>query len=123
MVIFVVANFKEKELIAKKVIDPEESAWEGLKDETREIPRLPHNNVGIEDIQKDSLPDSSSMVDWHNYTFIQVHHHQSINQSASIKKQNIFQLEKERVGPGEQGKPLVKLLININYSLINGCCR
>ena len=35
----------------------------------------------------DSQPDSDAMVDWHNYTLIQA--------------------EKERVGPGEQGKPLV----------------
>ena len=32
--------------------------------------RLPHRNVGIENIQKDSLPDANIMVDWHNWTLI-----------------------------------------------------
>ena len=93
MVIVIVANFKEKDLLNKKTIDPEEQMWEGFKHENdvdnqdnEERHRLPNKNVGIENIQKDSLPDTNSMVDWHNYTLIQ--------------------MEKERVGPGEQGKPV-----------------
>ena len=94
-VVFVVSNFKENDLgKPKNVPVPEEQVWEGLKNQehpdpgtSEDIPRLPNKNVGIEDIQKDSLPDSSSLVDWHNWTLIQ--------------------MEKERVGPGEQGKPLV----------------
>jgi len=93
VVVFVVANFQDKKFgKPKKKPQMEESAWGNLKQEkeesnSEEIPRLPHRNVGIENIQKDSLPDANIMVDWHNWTLIH--------------------LEQERVGPGEQGKPLV----------------
>ena len=69
--------------------------WEGLKQERETgtdqsadyIPRLPNKNVGIEDIQGDSEPAAGGgLVDWHNWTQVQ--------------------LERERVGPGEQGKAL-----------------
>ena len=94
-VVYVFANFKEAEKLKKTSSsdDPEEEVWASLKQKVVEasdnpapevIPRLPSRNVGIEHIQEDSLPD---MVDWHNYTLIRT--------------------EKERVGPGEQGKPLV----------------
>ena len=90
-VVFVVSNFKEEELQKNSMRD--ESNWESLlhgdkaeKPEKPEaIPRLPGNNVGIENIQEDSQP-LSGLVDWHNWTHIQQ--------------------ERERVGPGEQGKAL-----------------
>ena len=94
-VVYVFANFKEAEKLKQTSSsdDPEEEVWASLKQKVVEasdnpeaevIPRLPSRNVGIEHIEEDSLPD---MVDWHNYTLIRA--------------------EKERVGPGEQGKPLV----------------
>ena len=97
-VVYVFANFKEAEKLKKTSSsdDPEEEVWASLKQKVVEasdspeaevIPRLPSRNVGLEHIQEDSLPDTEAMVDWHNYTLIRA--------------------EKERVGPGEQGKPLV----------------
>ena len=87
IVVFVVANFKELE--NKKSNTEEEAEWAALvKSEDvkkDEIPRIPNKNVGIENIQEDSQPNTG-MVDWHNWTHIQE--------------------EKERVGPGEQGKAL-----------------
>ena len=96
-VVYVFANLKEAEKGKRtaSVDDPEEEVWASLKQkvvasdnpEAEVIPRLPGRNVGLEHIQEDSLPDTEAMVDWHNYTLIRA--------------------EKERVGPGEQGKPLV----------------
>ena len=99
-VVFVVANFKEKDLNKKarkqsEGASEDEAVWEGLKQERETdtdqsadyIPRLPNKNVGIEDIQGDSEPAAGGgLVDWHNWTQVQ--------------------LERERVGPGEQGKAL-----------------
>ena len=87
-VVFVVSNFKEGEL--QKSSKKEDSEWDpplhvDKDDKPEAIPRLPGNNVGIENIQADSQP-LTGLVDWHNWTHIQ--------------------LERERVGPGEQGKAL-----------------
>ena len=85
-VVLVVANFKELE--NKKSDTEEEAEWAALvKEDVKkdEIPRIPNKNVGIENIQEDSQPQTG-MVDWHNWTHIQE--------------------ERERVGPGEQGKAL-----------------
>jgi len=94
-VVFVFANFKEKELLEKKKNSAEEeSEWKSMlkvendaKNDAKneEIPRIPNKNVGIENIQEDSQPNTG-LVDWHNWTQIQ--------------------FERERVGPGEQGKAL-----------------
>ena len=87
-VVFVVSNFKEGELQQKS--KKEDSNWDSPlhvdnAEKPEVIPRLPGNNVGIENIQEDSRP-LSGLLDWHNWTHIQ--------------------LERERVGPGEQGKAL-----------------
>ena len=86
-VVFVVANFKELDKRTSSAED--ESEWEPLvkieNSKNDEIPRIPNKNVGIENIQEDSQPNTG-LVDWHNWTHIQE--------------------EKERVGPGEQGKAL-----------------
>jgi len=66
----------------------EEQEWKKLQEKKKadEVPKLPNPNVGIENIQKDSRIDPNSLVDWHNWTQIK--------------------LDSERVGPGEQGKPV-----------------
>lgn len=65
----------------------EEEVWAAAAvREGEQVPRLPNPHVGIENIKEDSRPDPNRLVDWHNWTQIQ--------------------LERERVGPGEQGKPV-----------------
>jgi len=89
LVVYTVSNFnlKDEELTARKSVK-EEDVWESaLKNRVEdEIPRIPNKNVGIENIQEDSQPDPSRLIDWHNWTQIR--------------------LEGDRVGPGEQGKPV-----------------
>ena len=60
--------------------------WAAAPREGEGIPRLPDPHVGLENIKEDSKPDPNRLVDWHNWTQIQ--------------------MEGERVGPGEQGKPV-----------------
>jgi polypeptide N-acetylgalactosaminyltransferase len=47
---------------------------------------MPDPHVGLENIKEDSRPDPDRLMDWHNWTHIR--------------------LERERAGPGEQGKPV-----------------
>jgi len=89
LVVYTVSNYslQEEQLADKKSVKDEdvwESAFKNRVD--NEIPRIPNKNVGIENIQEDSQPDPNRLVDWHNWTQIR--------------------LEGERVGPGEQGKPV-----------------
>lgn len=64
----------------------EEEVWAAAPREGPRIPRMKNSNVGIENIKEDSKPDPGRLIDWHNWTQIR--------------------LEEERVGPGEQGKPV-----------------
>jgi len=66
----------------------EEAEWVELQSKNKggKVPKMPHPHVGIENIQEDSKVDPNRMIDWHNWTQIK--------------------LESERVGPGEQGKPI-----------------
>jgi len=89
LVVYTVSNYslKDEEAAAKQVVK-EEDVWESaLKNRVEnEVPRIPNKNVGIENIQEDSQPDPNRLIDWHNWTQISI--------------------EGERVGPGEQGKPV-----------------
>lgn len=60
--------------------------WAAAPRQGEGIPRLPDPHVGLENIKEDSKPDPERLVDWHNWTQVQ--------------------MEGERVGPGEQGKPV-----------------
>jgi len=64
----------------------EEEVWAAAPREGLEIPRMQDPHVGLENIMEDSKPGPNAMIDWHNWTQIQ--------------------MERERVGPGEQGKPV-----------------
>ena len=64
----------------------EEEKWAAVPREGAEVPRMQNPHVGIENIKEDSIPDPNQLIDWHNWTQIQQ--------------------ERERVGPGEQGKPV-----------------
>jgi len=89
---YTVANFslKSEQEVGKIQVKlrSEEDGWEALKSkgEGDEIPKIQNKNVGIENIQQDSQLDPNRLIDWHNWTQIK--------------------LESERVGPGEQGKPV-----------------
>ena len=89
LVVYTVSNYslQDEDMAARKTVK-EEDTWESaLKNRVEnEIPRIPNKNVGIENIQEDSQPDPDRLIDWHNWTQIR--------------------LEGERVGPGEQGKPV-----------------
>jgi len=89
LVVYTVSNYslQDEDMAARKSVK-EEDTWESaLKNRVEnEIPRIPNKNVGIENIQEDSQPDPDRLIDWHNWTLIR--------------------LEGERVGPGEQGKPV-----------------
>ena len=58
--------------------------WAAAPREGEGIPRLPDPHVGLENIMEDSKPGPDTLIDWHNWTQIQ--------------------MERERVGPGEQDK-------------------
>jgi len=64
----------------------EEEVWAAAPRQGKGIPRLPDPHVGLENIKEDSKPDPERLMDWHNWTQVQ--------------------MEGERVGPGEQGKPV-----------------
>ena len=62
----------------------EEEVWAAAPREGAEIPRMQDPHVGLENIMEDSKPGPDTLIDWHNWTQIQ--------------------MERERVGPGEQDK-------------------